>query len=118
MRRAQFHLGDLKPWPAPWRPPPRQGTTEVAHRPGRPDRAQPELRRLAAALGDALPPCSGQPELWWPEDRQTAEQAIDTCVECPGMLPCDSLATALGATAGVWGGRHRKRVDQRKREPQ
>jgi hypothetical protein len=82
--------------------------------------AEAARRRLAealAALRPAVPPCTLNPDGWYPSDRHTAggvAKAIAACGRCPLRLPC----AAVGAfeTWGVWGGVDRDQTRRAHRE--
>jgi WhiB family redox-sensing transcriptional regulator len=45
------------------------------------------------------------PELFFPQDVQTARAAVTICGQCPVRVECGRYAAGLPEVFGVWGGR-------------
>jgi endonuclease III len=62
------------------------------------------------ALADALAdhgrvPCqASDPGIWWPERRDSPDDALAMCQRCHVRAACPAYALAAGQRRGIWGG--------------
>lgn len=73
-----------------------------------PVQAEVEWTQLRQALQVADPPCRHSAERWWSRNPDDVA-AIEACLGCPVLHPCDRYATAAREPAGVRGGVDRER---------
>jgi hypothetical protein len=95
-------------------PPPRDGY-RLRHDPAE-ESARRRLREALAALQPATPPCTTEPDRWYPSDRYSPAavvKAIAACGRCPVRRPCGVVGES--EVWGVWGGidRDRNRIGHR-----
>ena len=81
----------------------------------------PDVEEMYAELIDAVgflavagrpTPCSGEDSAdWTSDDPERQMRAADRCHDCPLMFACRSYADAAKETAGTWGGKTRRTVE-------
>ena len=72
-----------------------------------------QWRALREALAAGEPPCADDPDLWHSRRPDEIAAAVDACLGCPALAPCDAYATTAAETSGVWGARD---LSQRRQE--
>jgi Transcription factor WhiB len=81
------------------------------------ERARRALTEALAALRPQVPPCTTDPDGWYPTDRHTAAgvaKAIEACSRCPLRPECGTCGDH--ESWGVWGGIDRDQTRRAHRE--
>ena len=72
-------------------------------------------RPTVPPLPPAIPPCTGNPALFFPDTEAEEAQAIAICRGCPLRQRCLARALANGEVWGIWGGHNFEHLNRNER---
>lgn len=57
-----------------------------------------------------LPPCSGDPDMWYSTNAAKVAKAQAICQTCPIRRDCEQIALESDESWGIWAGHNRDRT--------